>query len=57
MGFDIIGRLTAIPKVRVTDREKSLQHNFDFCLATFPVPCYLYPGSPEERINLERALS
>jgi hypothetical protein len=57
MRFDIIGRFIAIPKVRVTDREKSLQHNFNFCLATFPVPCYLYPGSPEHRLNLERTLS
>jgi hypothetical protein len=37
--------------------ESPLQHNFDFCFAFFPVPGYVYSGSAEQRLNLERTHS
>lgn len=55
-GLILTGRFTAIPYVGARDREGSLQHYFDFCFAPFRVPSYLYPGSPEHHLNLERAL-
>ena len=53
MMFNFDDRLTAIPKVRVTDRESSLQHDFDFCFDPFPMPCDVDYGGPEQRFNLE----